>query len=157
MDYWFRAGGMGGLQECTCPLFVRLHLSFLVGITANFYMPWRKTRILEYEGIIMRETASQLEGFLGLNKDPGIFFRTCQEAGFGVKFSITFDDTPSISLAVRCKGRTVFHRSSNECQSRQTTPKVTLVDTPKLQPWFYAGTQPKCQSKFLVLGAPSRR
>jgi hypothetical protein len=38
------------------------------------------TRISEQDGNIMRETASLLQRFLGLNKGPGIFLHRRQEA-----------------------------------------------------------------------------
>jgi hypothetical protein len=48
--------------------------------TAYFHVWWKTTRISESYDNIMRETASQLQRFLTLNKSPGIFLYMRQEA-----------------------------------------------------------------------------
>jgi N-methylhydantoinase A/oxoprolinase/acetone carboxylase beta subunit len=50
--------------------------------TAGFYVQCEITRILEYEGIMMRETASQLQRFLCLSKGFDIFLRMRQKAAY---------------------------------------------------------------------------
>jgi hypothetical protein len=71
--YWYRI--LAFLQLFSIPRRRRLAVSSL---PRCFHIWWKTTSISESYGKMLRRTASQLQHFLGLNKDPGRFLHMCQ-------------------------------------------------------------------------------
>jgi hypothetical protein len=74
-----RPGVLGLSIDRYTNLFPRnLHIN-VSGYTALFHIWWKTARISESYGELTRDTASQLQRFLGPNKGSGIFLRMRQE------------------------------------------------------------------------------